>query len=33
MIAIATLTPMVVPLLGIEANYLLKSFNELEMNK
>jgi hypothetical protein len=33
MIALATLAPLVVPVIGIAANYLLKNFNELEMNK
>jgi len=33
MVALAALAPLVVPLLGIAANFLLKNFNELEMNK
>jgi len=33
MIALATLAPLVVPILGMGANFLLKNFNELEMNK
>jgi len=33
MITLAALTPLVVPVLGLVANFFLKNFNELEMNK
>ena len=33
MIALAAIAPLVVPILGVIANFFLKNFNELEMNK